>query len=255
MIRLKTPEDIEKLRVGGKHHAEILKKLADLVVPEVSSNDLNIEAERLLKEYGDKAAFLGYRPENARRAFPATLCVSVNEVIVHGIPNKDPVTLADGDIVTIDLGLSHEGMITDAATTVPVGKADKESRKLIESTREAMYRGIKSIKSGRHVGDIGVAIESYAKGTGFYLADDLAGHGVGYDVHEDPYVPNWGKKGDGPELVSGMVIAVEPMLCVGSGKVSFDKDEYTVRTKNKKKSAHFEHTVLVTDSGYDILTQ
>ena len=124
MIRPKKPEDIEKLRIGGKHHSEILKKLAKKAVPGASSTDLNEEAERLLKEYGDKAAFLGYRPENARRPFPATLCVSVNEVIVHGIPNENPITLEDGDIVTIDLGLSHKGMITDAAITVPeIGRA------------------------------------------------------------------------------------------------------------------------------------
>ena len=255
MIRTKSPSDIEKLRAGGKHHAEILKKLAELVAPGVSSDVLDKEAEMLVREYGDTPAFLGYRPESAKRPYPATLCVSVNEVIVHGIPNENPVVLEDGDIVTLDLGLSHEGMITDAAVTVAVGKIDAESRKLIGATREALYRGIKAIKPGRHIGDIGYAIESYVKNTGFFLAEDLAGHGVGYDVHEDPYVPNTGKHGEGPELLSGMVIAVEPMLCVGGGKVSFDRDQYTVRTKNRYKSAHFEHTVLVTDKGCDILTQ
>jgi len=255
MIRTKSPSDIEKLREGGRHHADILKKLAELVVPGVSSDILDKEAERMVRGYGDTPAFLGYRPESAKRPYPATLCVSVNDVIVHGIPNENPVVLKDGDIVTLDLGLSHEGLITDAAITVPVGEIDAESRKLVGATKESLYKGIKIIKPGRHIGDIGSAIESYVKNTSFFLAEDLAGHGVGYDVHEDPYVPNIGKRGEGPELMPGMVIAIEPMLCVGSGKVVFNRDQYTVRTKNGGRSAHFEHTVLVTDNGYDILTQ
>lgn len=255
MIRIKTAEDIEKLREGGKHHAEILNKLAAMVKPGISSIELDDEAENLVREYGDKPAFLGYRPENAKTPFPATLCLSVNEVIVHGIPNKEPVILKEGDIVTLDLGLIHEGLITDAAITVKVGKVDKEASQLIEATREALYQGIKAVKPGRHVGDIGAAIERYAQSTDFYLADDLAGHGVGYEVHEEPYVPNWGEKNTGPELVPGLVIAIEPMLCVGNSRVSFDKDGYTVRTKSGGLSAHFEHTVLVTEDGYEILTK
>ena len=255
MIRTKTPSDIEKLRVGGRHHSEILNKLAKLVVPGLSSDTLDKKAEMLVREYGDTPAFLGYRPESAKRPYPATLCVSVNDVIVHGIPNENPIVFKDGDIVTLDLGLSHEGLITDAAVTVPIGEVDAESRKLIGSTKEALYKGIKVIKPGRHVGDIGSAIENYVKNTGFFLAEDLAGHGVGYEVHEDPYVPNTGNRGEGPELLAGMVIAIEPMLCVGSGKVVFNRDQYTVRTKDGGRSAHFEHTVLVTDNGYDILTQ
>ncbi len=255
MIRVKKPEDIEKLRVGGAHHKEILNTLKDLVVPGASSEVLDKEAERLVRQMGDEPAFLGYRPESSKRPFPATLCVSVNDVIVHGIPNESPVIFKEGDIVTLDLGLKHDGMITDSAITVPVGKVDAESRRLIEATREALYKGIKAVKAGRHTGDIGHAIDSYVQGTGFFSAEDLAGHGVGYEVHEEPYVPNWGERGEGPELVAGMVIAIEPMLCVGSGKVVFDKDQYTVRTKKGGRSAHFEHTVLVTDKGYEILTQ
>lgn len=255
MIRLKTAEEITKLREGGRHHAEILNKLKGVVKPGISTLDLDKEAERLVREFRDEPAFLGYRPENARSPYPATLCVSVNEVIVHGIPNKNPITLKEGDIVTLDLGLKHEGLITDSAITVPVGKVSKESSKLIEATREALSVGIKAIKPGRHIGDIGNAIERYAQDTDFYLADDLAGHGVGYDVHEEPYVPNWGEKGEGEKLVPGMVLAVEPMLCVGSSKVDFDRDEYTVRTKNGLNSAHFEHTVVVTETGYMILTK
>lgn len=243
------------MRVGGKHHAEILRRLSEMVVPGISSEELDAEAERLVREMGDVPAFLGYRPESAKRPFPATLCVSVNEVIVHGIPNENPLILQEGDIVTLDLGLKHDGMITDAAVTVPVGKVAKEDNKLIGATREAMYKGIEAVKPGRTVGDIGAAIEKYSDKTDFFLADDLAGHGVGYEVHEDPYVPNWGTRGDGPELISGMVIAIEPMLCVGGSKVDFDKDQYTVRTSSKGRSAHFEHTVLVTDRGYDILTK
>jgi len=255
MIRLKTATDIEKLREGGRHHAEILKKLASLVEPGMSSVELDNQAVLLLKEYGDEAAFLGYRPESAKEPFPATLCVSVNDVIVHGIPNRNVVILKEGDIVTLDLGLKHQGMITDAAITVPVGKVSKEASRLIQATREALSEGLRVIKHGRHIGDIGSAIERYADNKGYYLADDLAGHGVGYAVHEEPYVPNWGEKGDGPELVPKMVLAVEPMLCLGSGNVVFEKDGYTVRTKNGLLSAHFEHTVLVTEAGLEVLTK
>ncbi len=253
-ISIKKPEDIEKLKVGGKHHAEILQKLALDVSPGISTETLEQKAREYLIEYGDKASFLGYRPEHVRRAYPASLCVSVNEVIVHGIPNEKPIVLQEGDIVTIDLGLTHEGMITDAAITVPVGKVDAIVEQLIKDTERALYAGIDAIKPYGHVGDISAAIEAYTDTTPFSGAEELAGHGVGYTVHEEPYVPNEGKKGQGPQLVPGMVIAIEPMLCEGSGQVRFDPDEYTVRTQDGKRSAHFEHTVLITKKGYEILT-
>ncbi|MCI5108738.1 MAG: type I methionyl aminopeptidase [Candidatus Pacebacteria bacterium] len=253
-ISIKTKEDIEVLREGGRNHAVILKKLVDDVGPGISTEELDSLCREYIKEVGDTPAFLNYRPQSSKRPFPAALCVSVNEVIVHGIPTENPIILKDGDIVTIDLGLKHKGLITDAAITVQAGEKTKEGQKLIESTREAMYRGIKAIKPGRHIGDIGEEIERYVEKTDYYIADDLAGHGVGYSVHEEPYVPNTGVSGEGEELLPGMVLAIEPMLCEGGGEVVFERDDYTVRTKNRLLSAHFEHTVLVTESGYEILT-
>lgn len=253
-ITIKKPEEIASLREGGRRHADILRQLAEAVAPGVTSDTLNDLAQKLVEEGGDTAAFLNYRPHGVKTPYPAVLCVSVNDVIVHGIPNVDPVTLMDGDIVTLDLGLNHKGMITDAAVTVGVGSIDEDSMRLIRATREALDKGIAAIRPGAHVGDIGDAIETHSYEEGFSIAEDLAGHGVGYHVHEDPFVPNTGEKGGGPLLKPGMVIAIEPMLTIGKGQVKFDRDEYTVRTKDGSRAAHFEHTVLVTEGGAEILT-
>ena len=255
MIRLKTEEEIEILKEGGKRHAEILKVLEKLVKPGVSTLFLEEESLRLIKEGGDKPAFLGFKPRFAKRAFPASLCVSVNDEIVHGIPNENPKILKEGDIVSLDLGIIHKGLITDAAITVPVGEVDSETKKLIETTREALLSGIKSAKLGKNIGDIGFAISKVAEKTNFALAEDLAGHGVGFEVHEDPFVPNFGVKGEGEKLVSGMVLALEPMLNVGTGKIKVMGDGYTLKTRDGKKSAHFEHTIAITEKGTIILTQ
>lgn len=255
MIRIKTPQDIELLKEGGERHAEILEIVRLAVVPGVSTFVLNDIAMKELKKSGDGASFLNYKPYGAKRGFPAALCVSVNEEIVHGIPNENPKTLKEGDIVTIDLGLTHMGMITDGAITVGVGSISKEDTHLIRATEEAMYAGIAEANCGNTIGDIGYAIESIAKREGFVVAEGLAGHGVGYEVHEDPYVPNTGKKGQGDKLVPGMVIAIEPMLMTGSGAITLLKDGYTFVTKNGSRSAHFEHTVLITEGKPIILTQ
>lgn len=254
MITIKTAKDIDILREGGKRHAEILKLVLKKVVPNVTTKELDDYALKLVLEGGDKPAFLGYRPEGAKRDYPASLCVSINQEIVHGIPNEGDKILREGDVVGIDLGLIHKGLYTDMAITVGVGKIDKVSKDLIEATRKALDIGVKAVKAGKHIGDIGFAIEEYTKTTGFSLAEGLAGHGVGYKVHEDPYVPNSGEKGQGEILKAGMVIAIEPMLCEGTGKIVLEKDGYTYSTKDGKRSAHFEHTVLVTDDGFEILT-
>ena len=232
-----------------------MKVLEKLVNPGVSTLCLEEESLRLIKEGGDKPAFLGFKPRFAKRAFPASLCVSVNDEIVHGIPNENPKILKEGDIVSLDLGIIHKGLITDAAITVPVGEVDSETKKLIETTREALLSGIKSAKLGKNIGDIGFAISKVAEKTNFALAEDLAGHGVGFEVHEDPFVPNFGVKGEGEKLVSGMVLALEPMLNVGTGKIKVMGDGYTLKTRDGKKSAHFEHTIAITEKGTIILTQ
>lgn len=255
MIRLKTPAEIEILREGGKRHAEILRILASKVKPGVSTLFLEEETLRLIREGGDKPAFLGYKPQGAKRHFPAALCVSINDEIVHGIPNEKRRILKEGDIVGMDLGIIHRGLITDAAITVPVGKIDDKSKKLIETAREALMCGIEAAKLGKNIGDIGAAISKTVEPTGFVIAEDLAGHGVGYEVHEDPFVPNFGIKGDGEKLVSGLVIALEPMVNVGTGKIKISNDGYTIKTRDGSRSSHFEHTIAITEKGTIIITQ
>lgn len=254
MITIKTPEEIVLLREGGRRLSAILKQLGDMVVPGLSTLDIDTMARKLIEEGGDTSAFLDYQPDGAPRPFPASVCVSINEEVVHGIPNEKPRILKEGDIVSIDLGLIHKNLITDSAITVPVGKIDKESTQLLEVTKNALMTGIKAAKAGAHVGDIGFAIQEFVKPYGYGHAEGLSGHGVGYAVHEDPYVPNTGTPGQGALLKEGMIIAIEPMLNLGTGKVLFDKDGYTVRTKDGKRSAHFEHTIVITKKGSEVLT-
>lgn len=254
MISIKTPEDIQILKEGGKRHAHILKELSNAISPDISTFFLNKLALDLIKKGQDKPSFLNYKPEGAKRPYPSALCVSVNEEIVHGISNEDLRMLKDGDVVSIDLGLTHKGLITDAAVTIGVGSITKEESKLIKATKEALDAGIKEATGGNHVGDIGYAIEMVAKKYGFKIAEGLSGHGVGYKVHEDPYVPNTGKRGEGEKLIPGMVIAIEPMFVMGSGEIVLAKDGYTFKTKDGKKSAHFEHTVAITEDNPIVFT-
>ena len=206
--RLKSTQEIEIMREGGRRHAEILSKLAKLVKPGVSSLILEEEALRLIREQGDKPAHLGYKPRGALRPYPAALCFSVNDEIVHGIPNEAEKILNQGDIVSLDLSIVHEGLITDSAITVPVGAIDDESRELLDVTKRALMAGVKAAIPGNTTGDIGVAISAVVDASPFSLAEDLVGHGVGYTVHEDPYVPNVGIAGEGDKLVPGLVIAI-----------------------------------------------
>lgn len=255
MITIKTPEEIEKLKVAGNHLAQVLSHVAAHIEPGVSTETLNDLAEAKIEELGDTAAFLGYQPDWAYNKYPAALCVSVNEVVVHGIPNVDPFTLKEGDTVGIDAGLVHEGMYVDSALTVIVGEGDKETRALVQTTKEALYVAIKAARAGNTTGDIGYAVEQFVKGKGYGLVRDLAGHGVGYAVHEEPNIPNFGNPGDGPELKEGMVIALEPMVNLGTGEVDFHEDGYTVTTKDGKKSAHFEHTLVIADGDPIVVTR
>jgi methionyl aminopeptidase len=255
MISIKSKEEIAILREGGKRHAYILAELAKMVSPGLDVLDLENRARELIKDGGDTSAFLGYKPYGAKRPYPATLCVSINDEVVHGIPNEEKKILQEGDIVSIDLGLVHKGMITDSAITVPVGKIKPEIDKLLKVTEEALYAGIKVVKDGCKTGDIGEAVSRLAYANKYGLVEELSGHGVGYSVHEDPYIPNYGFKGQGDVLKSGMVIAIEPMFNLGSKNIYLDKDGYTFKTRDGKPSAHFEHTVVVTKSGAEILTK
>lgn len=254
MITIKTQEEIKTLREGGRRLAAILRELATKVAPGVSSAEIDRLGREMAENAGDKPAFLGYKPKGAKRPYPASVCISINDEIVHGIPSEQKI-FADGDVVTLDMGLVHGGLITDSAITIVVGKGDEAARKLVEANKVALQKGVAAVRPGGRVGDIGAAIEKYVEPFGYSHAEELAGHGVGYKVHEDPFVPNTGNAGEGPELKPGMVIAIEPMLCEGSGAVIFDKDGYTVRTRDGRRSAHFEHTVAVTERGYLVLTE
>jgi methionyl aminopeptidase len=255
MIRLKTKEDIAKLKEGGKRLAQILRTVAREVKPGVRTDDLNTLAEKLITDGGDRSAFLHYSPKGADRPFPASLCVSINDEIVHGIPNEHPKILKEGDIVSLDLGLIHEGLITDHAITVGVGSISKEAQKLLDVTKKSLAIGIKAAKPGKRTGDIGFAICEYAEPQGMGIIEELAGHGVGYEVHEDPFVPNYGKPDEGVLLKPGMVIAIEPMFTLGGIEIVLARDGYTFKTKDKSLAAHFEHTIVITEKGVEILTQ
>ncbi|MBI2618127.1 type I methionyl aminopeptidase [Candidatus Kaiserbacteria bacterium] len=251
----KSEKDKKELREAGKRLGRILKALTLAAVPGTSVSSLNELAERMIREGGDTPAFLHYTPRGAERPYPATLCIALNDVVVHGIPTENKTVLKDGDIIGLDTGLIHNGYIVDSGITVPVGRVDKEAQKLMQTTREALYVGIEAARVGGRVGDIGHAIQEYVKPHGYGIVRELGGHGVGRKVHEEPSIPNFGKKGKGPELLENMVIAIEPMLNEGERDVVFDDDGYTVRTADGLRSAHFEHTIIITKNGPEIITE
>jgi methionyl aminopeptidase len=254
MITIKTKEDIAILREGGRRHGVILRELAAKVKPGMHIQELEDRARELIKDGGDTSAFLNYTPGGADRPFPAALCVSINDEVVHGIPNEGEKILKEGDIVTLDLGLIHKGLITDAAVTVPVGTVAPEIERLLTVTKEALRAGIKAAKGGKRVGDISSAIERIGLATKLGIVEELAGHGVGYEVHEDPFVPNYGQPGKGAVLKPGMVIAIEPIFNLGDRHVELDVDGYTYKTSDGSPSAHFEHTILITKGDAEVLT-
>jgi len=251
---IKTEKEIVILREGGRRLARILKALSLRVMPGVLASELNTLAEQMIIEGGDRASFLHYTPAGATRPYPGSICVSINDEVVHGIPNEGKKVIHEGDIVGIDLGLIHEGLFTDAAITVGVGDISPESRKLIEVTRETLLLGIQAARVGGTIGDIGYAIKKRASRDGFGIVNELCGHGVGHAVHEEPQVPNSGVKNRGMRLVSGMVIAIEPMLTLGTDKIILDSDGYTYRTADGSRSAHSEHTIAITNDDPLILT-
>lgn len=252
-IIIKTKTEIEHMRVAGKRHAEILRQVAERVVPGVSTWELDQYAEQLVRSYGDIPAFQGYKPQGMKTKFPGTLCTSVNDEIVHGIPSKQ-VILTEGDVITIDLGVCHNNVFTDAAITIPVGNVSQKIIDMIHVAEDALYVGINMVKPGNTTGDIGHAIEQFIHKR-YGIVEGFSGHGVGRYIHEDPYVPNFGKPGTGEKLVPGMTIAIEPMLTLGKKYWDIMDDEWTVVTQDGSVAVHVEHTVLVTDDGYEILTK
>lgn len=248
---IKTEEEIAIIAEGGKLLGDILARTAMLVKPGVSTKELNDYADSEIRKVGATPSFIGYGPKN--NPFPAALCTSINDVVVHGIPSDKDI-LKEGDIVGLDIGMKYKGLYTDTALTVPVGKINAGLERLLKTTQRALLAGIDSAKPGNRLGDVGASIQAEAAREGFGVIRDLVGHGVGYEVHEDPMVPNYGTRGTGALLKEGMVLAIEPMFTMGGHEVYFDNDGWTIRTEDGSISAHFEHTIVVREGGAEILT-
>lgn len=249
----KTAEERADLIEAGKRLGNVLARLEEVVAPGKTTGELDALAERLIREGGDAPSFKGYQPDGADYPFPATLCISVNDQVVHGIPGER--VLQEGDIVSLDLGLTHKGFVMDAAVTVPVGKVDASSLALINATRVALDAAIAAARPGNRIGDISHATGAAFKGTPFSVVKVLGGHGVGRSVHEEPYVANDGYPGTGPEIEEGMVLALEPIANMGKASVMLDNDGYTYRTRDGSRSAHFEHSILIEERETIVLTQ
>ena len=248
MITYRSQQEIEKLRVSSELVAETVQHLVSMIEPGVTTAALDREAELFIRKHRAIPAFKGYR------GFPATLCTSINHEVVHGIPSKKR-RLREGDIIGIDCGAIVDGYYGDHAITFPVGDITEETQKLLEVTREALDAGIAQAKIGNHLSDISHAIQTYAEAHGYTVVKAFVGHGIGTELHEEPQVPNFGPPGRGPRLREGMVLALEPMLNIGTSDVRILPDNWTVETADGKLSAHFEHTVSVADQGGIVLSQ
>src|SRR3989338_6570491 len=253
-MTIKNDEQRANLIEGGKRLATVLEALRAKVAPGVTAEELDTLAEQMIRDGGDKPCFLGYTPEVANRPYPATLCVSINDEVVHGIPNESVKTLKEGDIVGLDLGLTHNGVIVDAAITIAVGTVSDETRNLLRATEESLTAGIAQAAAGNHIGDISHAIKKVIEDAGFKVVKELGGHGVGELVHEEPFIPNFGRAGEGEVLTEGMVLALEPIATAGKAAVILSPDGYTYRTKDGSRSAHFEHTILIEKTGGRTIT-
>jgi methionyl aminopeptidase len=251
-IILKSPDEIKSMRAAGRVVGQTLRILAEAVKPGVTARHLD---ELVRKEYAKRGVtptFLNYKVPGAP-PYPATVCVSVNDEIVHGIPTDSRV-FKDGDIVSIDLGATLGGFVGDAAITVPCGKASEEALRLIKATEDALWAGIGAARAGNHIGDIGAAVEAVAEKNKYTVVREYVGHGVGRRMHEDPQVPNYGTPGQGPRLKQGLVIAIEPMVNLGDWHTRRLPDDWTVATADGSLSAHFEHTLAITDGEAEVLT-
>jgi methionyl aminopeptidase len=250
-LKLKNEADINTLRESAKRLSAVLTAVTKEVKPGVTTGYLNDFVYKMIMDMGDTPAFLNYKPFGADYPYPGSICISVNDEVVHGI-GGDRV-LVEGDIVGLDGGVKHKGMISDSARTIAVGKISHEDEELLRVTKEALMAGIKAAKGGNYVNDISKAIEK-AVPKKYGVVKILSGHGVGYKVHEEPYVPNFDDGVKGPKLVPGLVLAIEPMVNIGTDEVYLADDGYTFITKDHKRSAHFEHTILITEGEAEILT-
>jgi methionyl aminopeptidase len=258
MITIKTPEEIEKIIEGGKILAWVLDRARLFVLNNYKSGELTTKKvdERiaeLISKKGAKSAFLGYSSGHNQDPFPGNACISVDDEVVHGIPSDR--VLSEGDVLNIDLGIVYKKLYTDASVNFILGKGSDHDKKLVKVSYDSLYKGIEMVKEGNTVGDIGHAIEKYVKSQGLDVIRSYCGHGVGYDVHEDPQIPNYGNPGEGDILKEGMVIAIEPMIISGSNETSVDQDGWTVKTLDGKKATQYEHTVIVTKDKPIIVTE
>lgn len=251
MIFLKTEDEIELLRQSNQLVGLTLAEVAKYIRPGVTTLELDQIAEQFIRDHGAIPTFKGY-PNHNGQPFPGTLCTSVNDVVVHGIPNKE--VLKDGDIVSVDCGVLLNGFCGDSAYTFAIGEVGEEVLKLLTATKEALYLGIEQAVQGKRLGDIGNAIQSHCEGQSYGVVREFVGHGIGRNMHEDPQVPNYGRRGTGTQLKRGLCIAIEPMITLGSRQVVMDRDGWTVRTSDRKPAAHFEHTVAVNSGKADILS-
>lgn len=247
MIYLKTDEEIELMRAANQLVGRTLAEVAKIIAPGVSTKTLDKRAEEFIRDHGATPAFLGYQ------GFPGSMCISVNDQVVHGIPSHKTI-LQEGDIVTLDCGTKLAGFTGDSAYTFAVGDISEEVHKLLKTTKESLYVGIEQAVAGNRTGDIGYAVQRYCEARGYHVVRELTGHGIGVNLHESPEVPNYGKRGTGTELRNGMCICIEPMINIGSKNVVQERDGWTIRTKTRKPSAHFEHCVAIRDGKADILS-
>ena len=246
MIFYKTEEEIQKIRESAEILAKAHGEVAKLIKPGIKTKDLDKVAEEFIKDHGATGSFKGYN------GFPATLCISVNEVVVHGFPSE--YELKDGDIISVDCGVFYQGFHSDSAYTYPVGDISPEILSLLKTTRESLYVGIEEARFGNRIGDLAFAIQKYVEDRGYTVVRELVGHGLGRSLHEGPEVPNYGKRGRGPKLNEGLVIAIEPMINLGTRNIVQESDGWTIRTRDRKPSAHFEHTVAIFSDRTEILT-
>ncbi len=245
-ITIKSKEEIEKLREAGKIVALCHKEIKKIIKPGIATIEIDDLVEKVIKENGATPSFKNYQ------GFPAATCISVNEEVVHGFPSD--YVLQEGDIISVDIGANYKGYHGDSAWTYPVGKINEEKQMLLEKTKEALFNGLSKVRQGIRLSDVSYAIQEVADANNLGIVRELAGHGVGSEIHEDPIILNYGQPNRGPELKAGMVLAIEPMLNLGTHRIKFHDDGWTVTTCDKKSSAHFEHTILVTEDGYEILT-
>ena len=252
MIIIKSKREIDCLRRSNKIVATVFREIKKMVRPGITTRELDREAEGLIRMHGGIPSFKGYKPMGYRSEFPASMCISVNEEVVHGIPG--PRKLKEGDIVSLDVGVLLDGYHGDAAITVPVGTVSEEAKRLIEVTERALYLGIEKAKVGNRLSDISHSIQAYAEGNGFSVVRDFVGHGIGKSLHESPQIPNFGPPHQGPRLRKGMIFALEPMVNAGAWQVTRLGDEWTVVTADGKLSAHFEHSIALTDGDPEILS-